>query len=93
LGSAGSNITHQADAWHALGELLPKSGQAAGVSVRLKSGGEIVGYYYGASMELDPTKRELILRAPLSFRPNADSPTLAMNSAWQLMAMGVALLQ
>jgi hypothetical protein len=85
--SSGANVIHEADAWHALGELLVKPGQTAFMSVHLKDGSEITGYYFGASTELDPSKREIFLRAPLSFRGADDKPVLAMDAAWQLMTI------
>lgn len=87
LRSSGVKIIHEADAWHALGELLVKSGQTAWASVRLKNGSEVTGYYFGASTELDPSKRELFLRAPLSFRADDEKPALALDAAWQLMTI------
>lgn len=87
LRSSGTNVIHEADAWHALGELLVKPGQAAFMTVRLKDGSEIAGYYFGASTELDPSKREIFLRAPLSFRQADDKPVLAMDAGWQLMTI------
>lgn len=87
LRSSGTNVIHGADAWHALGELLVKSGQTAFMSVRLKGGSEITGYYFGASTDLDPGKREIFLRAPLLFREADDKPALAMDAGWQLMTI------
>ena len=87
LRSSGANAIHEADAWHALGELLVKPGQMVWASVRLKNGSEITGYYFGASTELDPGKRELFLRAPLSFRADDEKPALALDTAWQLMTI------
>jgi hypothetical protein len=85
--SSGSNVIHEADAWHSLGALLVKPGQTAFMSVRLKDGSEITGYYFGASTELDPSKREIFLRAPLSFRGADDKLALAMDAGWQLMTI------
>jgi uncharacterized protein DUF6338 len=87
LRSSGTSVIHEADAWHALGELLVKPRQTAFMSVRLKDGSEIEGYYFGASTELDPSKREIFLRAPLSFRGADDKPALAMDAGWQLMTI------
>lgn len=87
LRSSGANVIHGADAWHALGELLVEPEQTAWVSVRLKNGSELTGYYFGASTELDPSKRELFLRAPLSFRADDEKPALALGAAWQLMTI------
>lgn len=87
LRSSGAKAIHEADAWHALGELLVEPGQTAWVSVRLKNGSEVTGYYFGASTELDPGKRELFLRAPLSFRADDEKPALALDAAWQLMTV------
>jgi hypothetical protein len=87
LRSSGANVIHEADAWHALGDLLVKPGQTAFMSVRLKDGSEIAGYYFGASTELDPSKREILLHAPLSFREADDKPALAMDAGWQLMTI------
>lgn len=87
LRSTGTNVIHETDAWHAVGELLVKSGQTAWASVRLKNGSEVTGYYFGASTELDPSKRELLLRAPLSFRADNEKPALSLDTAWQLMTI------
>jgi hypothetical protein len=47
----------------------------------LQNGGEVTGYYFGASTEFDPSKRELFLRAPLFFRADDEKPALAMGTA------------
>jgi hypothetical protein len=80
----------QSNAWHALGEILPKPGQEVNLSVRLKSGAELNGYYVGASTELESAKRELILAGPLTLLPKDGEPTLEFNPAWQRLAVNGA---
>ncbi len=74
---------HQADAWHALCELAAEPYEYVKLSVHLKSGRDILGTYVGASTELDPTKRELILGAPLEDRKAGSDETVSMNEGWQ----------
>lgn len=75
------------DAWHAVAELPLKSGWKVGMSVRLKTGVEIVGHYSGASTDLDPSKRELILRRPFYFRDSDSPSTVPFDKAWQQMTI------
>jgi hypothetical protein len=84
---------HQADAWHALGDLKPTAEQQVYVSVQLKSGRTVNGYYSGASTDLDPTKRELLLRAPLSARGGEGEATTSLDSGWHRMAIAGAEIE
>jgi hypothetical protein len=77
----------QADAWHALSELEALPGQKVGLSVHLKSGRDVVGYYVGASTEPDPAKRELILGAPFSVRQAEGDRAVPLDPAWQRMVI------
>ncbi|MGQ0842264.1 DUF6338 family protein [Actinokineospora sp.] len=83
----------QADVWHGLGELALQPGQQAFVSVHLKSGRDVIGYYVGASTELEPAKRELILGAPLSVRAAEQAQTVALGPAWERMAISGAEIE
>jgi hypothetical protein len=81
-------VVRQATPWHGITELTAKPGWEISLSVRLKSGAEIVGRYLGTSVDLDPTKRELLLRAPFSYRGSDEQPSLAkMDDAWQKMVI------
>jgi Family of unknown function (DUF6338) len=80
-------VIHQTDAWHAVTELGGQPGCKAGMSVRLNNGMEILGMYSGASTDLDPSKRELLLHAPLSFRSADGTRTTALDAAWQRMTI------
>jgi Family of unknown function (DUF6338) len=46
------------DAWHGVTEVLALPGQEVNLSVRLKDGTEIVGYYIGCSTDPEPAKRD-----------------------------------
>ncbi|MBB4910593.1 DUF6338 family protein [Actinophytocola algeriensis] len=74
---------HQADAWHAICEEAAEPYEYVKLSVHLKSGRDILGVYVGASTDLDPTKRELILGAPLEDRMAGSDRAVSMNEAWQ----------
>jgi hypothetical protein len=74
---------HQADAWHAICEEAAEPFEYVKLSVHLKSGRDILGIYVGASTDLDPTKRELILGAPLEDRKAGSDRAVSMNEAWQ----------
>jgi uncharacterized protein DUF6338 len=82
LASKGKPI-HQADSWHAMCELAAEQFRYVKVSLHLKSGRDILGIYVGASTELDPTKRELILGAPLEERMAGSDKTVVLDEAWQ----------
>lgn len=64
--SDGAPTIHQADAWHAMAHVLPAlyldGPHHVTVSVRLKSGRDVVGRWLGSSTGLDPSKRELTLQ-------------------------------
>ncbi|MCP3797951.1 DUF6338 family protein [Allokutzneria sp. A3M-2-11 16] len=76
----------QVDAWHRLTEEVVPSGYEVQVSVRLKSGREIVGRYLGASTDLDPTKRELKLQEPLFVRESDKEESVPL-VGWQTMVI------
>jgi hypothetical protein len=57
-------------------------GQRAYLSVRLKSGGEITGYYVGASTDLEPAKREIIVGHPLAYRNTGMTEAEPLDSGW-----------
>jgi hypothetical protein len=64
---------HWSNPWYLTMERLRKPGRTVNLSVRLKTGTEVVGSYMGASTETDPSKRELVLHEPLYFRHANDA--------------------
>jgi len=78
---------HQADTWHAMCEKEAEPYEYVKVSVHLKSGRDILGVYVGASTELDPAKRELILGAPLEDRMAGSDQAVSLDDSWQRMVI------
>jgi hypothetical protein len=81
---------HHGDAWHALCERAAESAEYVRVSVHLKSGRDLLGTYVGASTDLEPAKRELIIGAPLAERKAGSEETVALDEAWQRMVISGA---
>lgn len=55
--------------------------------MQLKSGHAIIGCYVGASTGIDPTKRELLIGAPLSARDANSEEATPLDTDWQRMAI------
>lgn len=74
---------HRGTALFGLTEIDVKPGHKPWLAVHLKNGDEILGYYYGATTELDPDKRELVLQSPLKVGdPKVGGPPL-MAPHWE----------
>lgn len=84
---SSSPVIHQGNAWQMLGERIAREKQLVKVNARLKSGRDLLGYYVGASTDLDPAKRELIIGAPISSRTSEDGKTVPMGHKWQRLAV------
>lgn len=80
----------QGSTWHVMAEQMRKPQQRVDVSVRLKSGRDIVGRYVGASTELDPAKRELLLGVPLEVRDATSGTTITLDRGWEVLVISGA---
>ncbi|MGW6930766.1 DUF6338 family protein [Lentzea sp. NPDC054927] len=89
--SDGAPAIHQADAWHSMAHVLPAlyldGPHQVTVSVRLKCGRDVVGRWLGSSTELDPSKRELTLQAPLVTRESGDEEEKSFDEDWAVMTI------
>lgn len=87
----GTSVIHQADAWHLLAKRLPilemGGPHVVVVSVRLKSGRDVVGHYFGSSTELEHSKRELHLQAPLYAREVDQDQKELLGEEWAVMSI------
>lgn len=81
---------HRGTGLFAVTEFDIPPGHVAWLAVHLKNGNEICGYYYGATTDLEPDKRELILQAPLRVGdPTADKVPPFMAGHWKRMVIFV----
>jgi hypothetical protein len=84
--SGAAPLIRQADSWHTVARLIPEQHLEGAhqvlASVRLKSGRDVLGVYAGASTELDPSKRELTLQAPLSAREAGEQEAVPLEGNW-----------
>jgi hypothetical protein len=80
-------VIHQTDVWHAVTELGGTPDCKIQMSVRLNNGMEILGMYSGASTDLDPNTRELLLHAPLYFSSAGSTQTAPLEAWWQRMTI------
>lgn len=79
---------HRGTALLGLSELERPDGTQPYYCVRLKSGREVFGYYYGATTDLDPTKREIVLQPPLKIADSEqDTEAKLAPSHWQRMVI------
>ncbi|PRX47949.1 hypothetical protein B0I33_105534 [Prauserella shujinwangii] len=88
LGSKQVKI-HRGAAIIGLTEIDKRPEDVAWLAVHLKSGKEILGYYYGATTELDPDKRELILQKPLRVGYPEKGEPAHMASDWKRVLIHV----
>lgn len=85
--SRQTNRIHQGSAWRGIAELKRPPATTTRLSVRLKSGWEVAGYYSGSSTDAEPDKRELILHAPFIGRPPSSTVPQDYDPGWQLMVI------
>lgn len=89
--SDSAPLIRQADAWHTLAYIFPMSELGAphqvSVSVRLKSGRDVVGLYVGNSTELEPAKRELTLQAPLFVQDCDEEEPKPFGEDWAVISI------
>lgn len=89
--SDGAATIHQADTWHAMALVLPSlhldGPHLVTVSVRLKSGRDVVGRWLGSSTEFDPSKRELTLQTPLATRESGEEEETSFDEGWAVMTI------
>jgi hypothetical protein len=65
LARNATGVFRQGTALYGVTELMKKKTDHAHLNVRLKSGREVIGKYYGETTDYDPSKRELVLEQPM----------------------------
>ena len=83
-----ASVITQGTLWHTASERLRRPGLRTYLSVRLKSGGDVLGYYVGSSTDLEPAKREIMVGAPLEYtatqRQSRPSHWRPVGAPWSL---------
>jgi hypothetical protein len=77
----------QESGWHTALSRLAAPGVRVFLSVQLKDGSTITGYSAAYSTDPDPSRRDLVLRAPLRIRPPGADTAVELDGSWQVMVL------
>lgn len=83
LSASATGRIHRGTALYGLTEVDKEPTQEVYLSVRLKSGAEVMGYYHGVTTDYDPSKRELVLQPPLKIRVANANAVVSVADVWR----------